>query len=71
MCGAISPLPNTPSGRGSQLKAQGQLYLFFTTCTLSVSVRYVSGQYSVFISIVLFPGDKQTLLRVYIKQRPF
>jgi hypothetical protein len=30
MCGAIPPLPNTPSRRGAQLKkAQGQLYLYF------------------------------------------
>jgi hypothetical protein len=28
MRGAISPLPNTPSRRGAQLKAQRQLHLF-------------------------------------------
>jgi hypothetical protein len=27
MSGAMPPLPNTPSWRGAQLKAQGQLYL--------------------------------------------
>jgi hypothetical protein len=30
MSGAIPPLPNTPSRRGAQLKAQGQLYLYLT-----------------------------------------
>jgi hypothetical protein len=28
MSGAIPPFPNTPSWRGAQLKAQGQLYLY-------------------------------------------
>jgi hypothetical protein len=28
MCGPIPPLPNTPSWRGAQLKAQGHLYLY-------------------------------------------
>jgi hypothetical protein len=27
MSGAVPPLPNTPSWRAAQLKAQGQLYL--------------------------------------------
>jgi hypothetical protein len=29
MRGAIPPLPNTPSWRGAQLKAQGQICLYF------------------------------------------
>jgi hypothetical protein len=28
--GTVTPFPNTPSWRGAQLKAQGQLYLCFT-----------------------------------------
>jgi hypothetical protein len=30
MSGAIPPLPNTPSWRGAQVKAQGKLYLLHT-----------------------------------------
>jgi hypothetical protein len=28
MRGAMPPIPNTPSLRGAQLKAQGQIYLY-------------------------------------------
>jgi hypothetical protein len=40
MRGAVTPLTNTPSRRGAQLKAQGQLYFYLirTTCPVHLSI---------------------------------
>jgi hypothetical protein len=41
MSGAIHPLPNTPSWRGTQFKAQEQLYLYLTVAMFRLSIRTV------------------------------
>jgi len=42
MCGAIPPLPNTPSWRGSPLKAQGQLMFYETVSMSSYTENFLS-----------------------------
>jgi hypothetical protein len=55
MSGATSPLPNTPSWRGAQLKkAQGQIYFYFyrfQNVSWAHTASYLKGT-------DFFPGDK-------------
>jgi hypothetical protein len=54
MHGAILPLPNTPSWRGAQLKAQGQLYPYIYFHLLSVFVcLFVCFFLSFFLSLTV------------------